>query len=93
MTKLILQAGQTLDVVHFGNAQFFCVVDGQTPLATTIYHDNDILTNVTIQRLIVDSTMIVSIETDTALTDENGNFYECVKFASILTENNFKPFL
>jgi hypothetical protein len=37
--------------------------------------------------------MIVSIETDTALTDENGNFYECVKFATILTENNFKPFL
>jgi len=74
MTKLILQAGQSLDVVHYGSAQFFCVVDGQTTLASTIYHENDILTNVTIQRLIVDSTMIVSIETDTALTDENGNY-------------------
>jgi hypothetical protein len=93
MTKLILQAGQTLDVVHYGSAQFFCVVDGQTTLASTIYHDNDILTNVTIQRLIVDSTMIVQIESDLALTDENGNFYECVKFANILTENNFKPFI
>ena len=93
MTKLILQAGQRLDVVHYGSAQFFCVVDGQTALASTIYHDNDILTNVTIQRLIVDSTMIVQVESDLALTDENGNFYECVKYATILTENNFKPFL
>jgi hypothetical protein len=93
MIKLILQAGQTLDVIHYGSAQFFCVVDGQTTLASTIYQNNDVLTNVTIQRLIVDSTMIVQVETSEALTDENGNFYECVKFATILTENSFKPFL
>lgn len=93
MTKLILQAGQTLDVVHYGDAQFFCVVDGQTPLATMIYLGDELLLNYTIQRLTVDSTIIVQVENDLALTDENGNFYECVKFATILTENNFKPFM
>jgi hypothetical protein len=93
MTKLILQAGETIDVVTYIGAQYVCVVDAQTTLATTIYNDNDLLTNLTIERLTVDSTMIVSIETDESLTDENGNFYECVKFANILTENNFKPFL
>ena len=93
MTKLILQAGEIIDVVTYIGAQYVCIVDGQTTLATTIYNDNDLLTNLTIERLTVDSTMIVSIETDESLTDENGNFYECVKFANILTENNFKPFL
>lgn len=93
MTKLILQAGQIIDVVTYIGNQFVCVVDGQNTLATTIYHDNDLLSNVTVERLTVDSTMIVSIETDESLTDENGNFYECVKFANILTENNFKPFI
>jgi hypothetical protein len=93
MTKLILQAGETIDVVTYIGTQYVCVVDGQNTLASTIYHDNDLLTNVTIERLTVDSTMIVSIETDESLTDENGNFYECVKFANILTENGFKPFI
>lgn len=93
MTKLILQAGEIIDVVTYIGTQFVCVVDGQTTLATTIYHDNDLLTNVTIERLTVDSTMIVHVETDESLTDENGNFYECVKFANILTENSFKPFI
>lgn len=93
MTKLILQAGEMIDVVTYIGAQYVCVVDGQTTLSTTIYHENDLLTNVTIERLTVDSTMIVSIETDESLTDENGNFYECVKFANILTENSFKPFI
>jgi hypothetical protein len=93
MTKLILQGGQIVDVVTFLGIQFICVVDGQTALASTIYHDNDLITNLEIERLIVDSTMIVQIESDLALTDENGNFYECVKFATILTENGFKPFI
>jgi hypothetical protein len=93
MTKLILQAGQIVDVVTFLGIQFVCVVDGQTTLATTIYHDNDLITNLEIERLTVSSTMIVSIETSEALTDENGNFYECVKYATILTENGFKPFI
>ena len=92
MTKLILQAGEIIDVVTYIGAQYVCVVDAQT-LASTIYHNNDLLSNVTIERLTVDSTMIVSIETDESLTDENGNFYECVKFANILTENNLKPFI
>jgi len=92
MTKLILQAGQTLDVVTQEYTQWFCVVDGQTTLASTIYLGDELLQNFTIERLEVDSTMIVSIETDAALTDENGNFYECVKFATILTEHSFKPF-
>jgi hypothetical protein len=93
MTKLILQAGEIIDVITYIGAQYVCVVDGQTPLASTIYNDNDLLTNLTIERLTLDSTMIVSIETAESLTDENGNFYECVKFANILTENNLKPFI
>jgi hypothetical protein len=93
MTKLILQGGQIVDVVTFLGTQFVCVVDGQTTLATAIYHDNDLITNLEIERLIVSSTMIVQVETSEALTDENGNFYECVRFATILTENNFKPFM
>lgn len=93
MTKLILQAGEMIDVVTYIGTQYVCVVDAQTTLSTTIYNDNDLLTNVTIERFTLDSTMIVSIETDESLTDENGNFYECVKFANILTENNFKLFI
>jgi hypothetical protein len=93
MTKLILQAGQIVDVVTFLGIQFVCVVDGQTTLATTIYHDNDLITNLEIERLTVSSTIILQVETSEALTDENGNFYECVRFATILTENGFKPFI
>lgn len=93
MTKIILQAGETLDVVTQEYTQWFCVVDGQTTLASTIYLGDELLQNFTIERLTLDSTMIVSIETSESLTDENGNFYECVKFANILTENGFKPFI
>lgn len=93
MTKIILQAGETLDVVTQEYTQWFRVVDWQTTLASTIYLGDELLQNFTIERLTLDSTMIVSIETSESLTDENGNFYECVKFANILTENNLKPFI
>jgi hypothetical protein len=93
MTKLILQAGEIIDVITQDYTQWFCVVDGETTLASTIYLGDELLQNFRIERLEVDSTMIVSIETAESLTDENGNFYECVKFANILTENNLKPFI
>jgi hypothetical protein len=46
---------------------------------------------VNVQRFIVDSVIIAVINTSESLTDNNGNFYEKVESAAILTENNLNP--
>ena len=93
MTKLILQAGQLIDVINYNENQYFSVVVSEDlPLATAIYKE-DISIEVYVQRFIVDSVIIVSINTAESLTDNNGNFYEKVDSATILTENNFNPII
>ena len=91
MTKLILEAGQLIDVVNYNENQYFSVVVSEDlPLATAIYKE-DTSIEVYVQRFIVDSVIIVSINSAESLTDNNGNFYEKVESATILTENNFNP--
>jgi len=91
MTKLILEAGQLIDVVNYNENQYFTlVVSEDLPLATAIYKE-DTSIEVYVQRFIVDSVIIVSINSAESLTDNNGNFYEKVESATILTENNFNP--
>jgi hypothetical protein len=46
---------------------------------------------VNVQRFIVDSVIIANINTSENLTDNNGNVYEKVESAAILTENNLNP--
>ena len=93
MTKLILEAGQLIDVVNYNENQYFTlVVSEDLPLATAIYKE-DTSIEVYVQRFIVDSVIIVSINTAESLTDNNGNFYEKVESATILTENNFNPII
>ena len=93
MTKLILQAGQLIDVINYNENQYFTlVVSEDLPLATVIYKE-DTSIEVYVQRFIVDSVIIVSINTAESLTDNNGNFYEKVESATILTENNFNPII
>ena len=89
MNKLILEAGQLIDVVNYNENQYFTlVVSEDLPLATAIYKE-DTSIEVYVQRFIVDSVIIVSINSSESLTDNNGNFYEKVESATILTENNF----
>jgi hypothetical protein len=89
MTKLILEAGQLIDVINYNENQYFSVVVSEDlPLATAIYKE-DTSIEVYVQRFIVDSVIIVSINSAESLTDNNGNFYEKVESATILTENNF----
>ena len=91
MNKLILEAGQLIDVVNYNENQYFTlVVSEDLPLATAIYKE-DTSIEVYVQRFIVDSVIIVSINSAESLTDNNGNFYEKVESATILTENNFNP--
>ena len=93
MTKLILEAGQLIDVVNYNENQYFSVVVSEDlPLATAIYKE-DTSIEVYVQRFIVDSVIIVSINSAESLTDNNGNFYEKVESATILTENNFNPII
>ena len=89
MNKLILEAGQLIDVINYNENQYFSVVVSEDlPLATAIYKE-DTSIEVYVQRFIVDSVIIVSINSAESLTDNNGNFYEKVESATILTENNF----
>jgi len=91
MNKLILEAGQLIDVINYNENQYFTlVVSEDLPLATAIYKE-DTSIEVYVQRFIVDSVIIVSINSAESLTDNNGNFYEKVESATILTENNFNP--
>lgn len=93
MTKLILEAGQLIDVINYNENQYFTlVVSEDLPLATAIYKE-DTSIEVYVQRFIVDSVIIVSINTAESLTDNNGNFYEKVESATILTENKFNPII
>ena len=93
MNKLILEAGQLIDVINYNENQYFSVVVSEDlPLATAIYKE-DTSIEVYVQRFIVDSVIIVSINTAESLTDNNGNFYEKVESATILTENNFNPII
>ena len=93
MTKLILEAGQLIDVINYNDNQYFSVVVSEDlPLATAIYKE-DTSIEVYVQRFIVDSVIIVSINSAESLTDNNGNFYEKVDSATILTENNFNPII
>ena len=93
MNKLILEAGQLIDVVNYNENQYFSVVVSEDlPLATAIYKE-DTSIEVYVQRFIVDSVIIVSINSAESLTDNNGNFYEKVDSATILTENNFNPII
>ena len=93
MTKLILEAGQLIDVINYNDNQYFSVVVSEDlPLATAIYKE-DTSIEVYVQRFIVDSVIIVSINTAESLTDNNGNFYEKVESATILTENNLNPII
>jgi hypothetical protein len=59
-------------------------------MPTAIYKE-DTSIGVNVQRFIVDSVIIANINTSETLTDNNGNFYEKVESAAILTENNFNP--
>lgn len=91
MTKIILQAGQLIDVINYNENQYFSIVANEfVPMPTTIYKE-DTSIGVNVQRFIVDSTIIANINTSESLTDNNGNFYEKVESAAILTENNFNP--
>jgi len=93
MNKLILEAGQLIDVINYNENQYFTlVVSEDLPLATAIYKE-DTSIEVYVQRFIVDSVIIVSINSAESLTDNNGNFYEKVDSATILTENNFNPII
>ena len=93
MNKLILEAGQLIDVINYNENQYFTlVVSEDLPLATAIYKE-DTSIEVYVQRFIVDSVIIVSINSAESLTDNNGNFYEKVVNATILTENNFNPII
>ena len=93
MNKLILEAGQLIDVINYNDNQYFSVVVSEDlPLATAIYKE-DTSIEVYVQRFIVDSVIIVSINSAESLTDNNGNFYEKVESATILTENNFNPII
>ena len=93
MNKLILEAGQLIDVINYNDNQYFSVVVSEDlPLATAIYKE-DTSIEVYVQRFIVDSVIIVSINSAESLTDNNGNFYEKVDSATILTENNFNPII
>ena len=93
MTKLILEAGQLIDVINYNENQYFSVVVSEDlPLATAIYKE-DTSIEVYVQRFIVDSVIIVSINSAESLTDNNGNFYEKVESATILTENNLNPII
>ena len=93
MNKLILEAGQLIDVINYNENQYFTlVVSEDLPLATAIYKE-DTSIEVYVQRFIVDSVIIVSINSAESLTDNNGNFYEKVESATILTENNFNPII
>ena len=93
MNKLILEAGQLIDVINYNENQYFSVVVSEDlPLATAIYKE-DTSIEVYVQRFIVDSVIIVSINSAESLTDNNGNFYEKVESATILTENNFNPII
>jgi hypothetical protein len=90
MTKIILQAGELIDVVTLDGIQYFTLIENQNfEMAKIIYKGDDVVENLEIKRYTVDSTIIAVINQVDVLTDEFSNFYECVTSATILTENGF----
>ena len=90
MTKIILQAGELIDVVTLNGIQFFAVIGNPNfEMAKIIYKGDDVIENFEIKRYSVDSVIIAIVNQIDVLTDEFSNFYECVTSATILTENGF----
>jgi hypothetical protein len=90
MTKIILQAGEIIDVVTIEGVQYFTTIGNPNfEIAKIIYKGDDVLENFDIKRYTVDSVIIAVINQVDVLTDEFSNFYECVTLATILTENGF----
>jgi hypothetical protein len=99
MTKTILTPGQIIDIVTINETQYFCVIDDNTNLnfksyiAEIIYKDNEQIKDFEIERLTINSIIIVLHDPSNCLTDEHANFYESIKFTTAITENNFKFFI
>jgi hypothetical protein len=90
MTKIILQAGELIDVVTLDGIQYFAVIGNPNfEMAKIIYKGDDLVEKFEIKRYNVDSTIIAVINQVDVLTDEFSNFYECVTSATILSENGF----
>jgi hypothetical protein len=90
MTKIILTAGEIIDVVTIDGIQYFTTIGNPNfEIAKIIYKGDDVVENLEIKRYNVDSTIIAVINQVDVLTDEFSNFYECVTSATILTENGF----
>ena len=98
MIKTILQAGQIIDIATIGENQYFCVVDN-TELnpennKRELYNgETNELIYATINRYTVNSTMIILYDASQCLTDNFANFFECIKYSIILTENNILPLI
>lgn len=98
MIKTILQAGQIIDVATIGENQFFCVVDNPEinveKNKRELYNGStNELIYASINRYTVNSTMIILYDPSQCLTDNYANFFECTKYAVILTENNLLPLI
>lgn len=97
MIKTILNAGQIMDIItRLDGSQYFCVIDfkdSQNLLPEIIYKDNDEIKYFDIQRVTIDSTIIVIYNPEECLTDEEGNIFDSVKYAYCLTENKFNSFV
>jgi hypothetical protein len=90
MTKIILTAGEIIDVVTINGIQYFAVIENPNfEMAKIIYKGDDVIENFEIKRYSVDSTIIAVVNQIDVLTDEFSNFYECITSATILTENGF----
>ena len=90
MTKIILTAGEIIDVVTINGIQYFSLIENPTfEMAKIIYKGDDVIENFEIKRYSVDSTIIAVVNQIDVLTDEFSNFYECITSATILTENGF----
>jgi hypothetical protein len=97
MIKKILTAGQIIDIItRLDGSQYFCVIDFKDSanlLSEIIYKDNDEIKYFDIERVTIDSTIIVMYNPENCLTDEEGNIFDSVKYAYCLTENKFNLFL
>lgn len=98
MIKTILQAGQIIDVATIKENQFFCVVDNPEinveKNKRELYNgETNELVYASINRYTVNSTMIILYDPSQCLTDNYANFFECIKYSIILTENNLQPLI
>jgi hypothetical protein len=98
MIKTILEAGQIIDLITIDDTQYFCVIHNPKlnvfPIEREVYNnENQEIKNMTIERFTINSTMIVLYDGSECLTDNFANFFEKIKYAIILTENNFKSLI